>query len=102
MHVKTKVEITGHAKVRMAERKWTNEDVLAAIEARDPHVVTETIIRVVSVLPKKISKKQARQQPEVTPKPQETKKEKKKKKREQATKFIDEMAQLVEVWRAGI
>ena len=65
MHVKTKVEITDHAKVRMAQRKWTNENVLAAIEARDPHVVTETVIRVVSVLPTKISKKQARQQPEV-------------------------------------
>ena len=101
MHVNVRVEVSEHAKKRMEERNWTNEDVLAAINARDPHVVTETVIRVVSVLPKKLSKKEARRQPEVTTQAAETKKDKKKK-RQQATKFIDEMAQLVEVWRAGI
>ena len=55
------VQVTKHAQQRMAERGWSQRDLLLAIASNDPNVVTQHVIKVITVLPKKKDKKQAKQ-----------------------------------------
>ena len=54
------VHLTQHAKQRMRERGWTPLEVFMAIASNNPRVVTQTVIKVITVLPKQANKAKAK------------------------------------------
>ena len=54
MQVSTDVLLTAHAKLRMAERGWSKDEVLNAIARLDRRVVVKTVYKVVTVYPKDV------------------------------------------------
>ena len=56
------VHLTQHAKQRMRERGWTPLEVFMAIASNNPRVVTQTVIKVITVLPKQANKAKAKEE----------------------------------------
>ena len=73
------VHLTQHAKQRMRERGWTPLEVFMAIASNNPRVVTQTVIKVITVLPKQANKAKAKEEKQAKAEQAKAKKAKAKK-----------------------